>query len=89
MGRNGGEHTKSRKKDFGVGRSSMYDVVMYTPNLSDETSTNYYFSQKLARYCTCFRSTELNFCRRKAFMSMVPGGFPMPTKNRDKTREKI
>jgi hypothetical protein len=30
------------------------------------------------RSFTCFRSTELNFWRRNAFKSMVPGGFPMP-----------
>lgn len=28
---------------------------------------------------TCFRSTELNFCRRNALKSIVPGGFPIPT----------
>lgn len=27
---------------------------------------------------TCFRSSELNFCRRNAFMSILPGGFPIP-----------
>jgi len=29
---------------------------------------------------TCIRSAELNFCRRNALKSMVPGGFPIPTK---------
>lgn len=28
---------------------------------------------------TCFLSTELNFCRRNALKSIVPGGFPIPT----------
>ena len=28
---------------------------------------------------TCFLSTKLNFCRRNALKSIVPGGFPIPT----------
>ena len=30
------------------------------------------------RMSTWILSAGLNFCKRKAFMSMVPGGFPMP-----------
>lgn len=36
---------------------------------------------RLGKVWTCSCSTELNFCRRKAFISIWPGGFPTPARS--------